>query len=301
MQNINKRASRSKESRKDSSDDVAITVEVLNNCQPADGKSQEAARATVTYKGQRPPPGQTYSVHFELNSVLSTFIDSHTFDTDGDTDANGVVTKYFFDGTVEGDSVSVRTDGGWVADSAQYTFFATDDPYNIDLELQNNGATADGVASITAQATLKKDAAPYSAAAAINFQIMSDDNDAQFYATDGTPLGQTASAQTDPETGIASVLLKSSKSELGRVKAWWQQPPAGDSPYQILIYNFGPPGSQQMPAQLKFNPLTTQADDTNKTIEECATARRRPISTSTIRRGSRPRPSRTRPEMHASP
>ena len=261
-------------SRKNVIGDVGITVEVINDDQPGDGTSQETAQATVTYKGGKPPSGQTYEVHFELlmsDDDTAIFTDTTADKTQGTTDENGVVTKYFTDSVGEtGQLIAyVKMDSGGNPEDQKPFTFEPIEPDHIDLDLQNNGAIADSGDYITAPVTATKSGNPFLARTIIHYQLTPDENDAQFYSTDGqfTPLGKKTTAETDPTTGITkpSPQFKSSNWEEGTCNAWWDvsqenKPPAHQD------YQFNAPQ-----LQLKFNPLTTQVDGA-ATIVECPDA-----------------------------
>ena len=261
-------------SRKNVVNDVGITVEVINDNQIGDGTSQETAQATVTYKGDKPPEGKTYEVHFELlmsDNDTAIFTDTKTDKTEDVTDENGVVTKYFTDSVAETGQLYayVKMDSGGNPDDQKPFTFNPDEPDHIDLDLQNNGAIAGSGDYITAQVTATKKSKPYLAETTIYYQITPDDNDAQFYSTDGqfTPLGKKTTAKTDPTTGITkpSPQLKSSKWEEGTCHAWWDVSQENKPPAQ-QNYDFNAPQ-----LQLTFDPLTTQADG-SATMVDCPDA-----------------------------
>ena len=179
-------------SRKNVIGDVGITVEVINDDQPGDGTSQETALATVTYKGGKPPAGQTYEVHFELlmsDDDTAIFTDTTTGKTQGSTDENGVVTKYFTDSVGEtGQLIAyVKMDtGGNPEDQKPFTFDPVD-PDALELVLENDDAVVDRDRGITAKATVKKNGKPLKNVE-VNFELAPDDISAVFNVYTAVPL-----------------------------------------------------------------------------------------------------------------
>jgi hypothetical protein len=271
MQQINKRPSRRRAAAggKGSTDGLAITVEVINNCAFAHG--QETAQARVWCNGQKPPPGQTYQVNFTLDpGSLATFVDTRTQTTSGITDSNGVVSKSFTDPGENAANVTAAIAGGGPSDTAPFAFFNQYDiPGAMSLELLDNGAGSGDY--ITAQVTVNDgegNKPPESVT--INYQVEPEDVGAQFYSMDYMPLGQTATAATDQQTGIASLLLKSPAPEIGKATATWNDPELHPI-YQTGVYYFTGLQGELPEPQLAFNPLTTLSDDT-KEIVECDVA-----------------------------